>query len=284
MDSAGAIARVKLSINFVLMKYRYCICVFAATAAALFLLPPAVHAQRGRGGNQAPATAKAAATTDLTGYWVAVISEDWKFRMVTPPKGQYGNVPMSPEGRRVADAWDPAKDEAAGEQCKAYGAAGVMRLVGRLHVTWENDNVLRVDTDAGTQTRLLNFARTQAGSGQPGWQGTSVAQWLGSGARGGGAPSVAGIGNPLFAPGGSLKVVTTAMRPGYLRKNGVPYGANATMTEYFESHAAPNGDRWLVVTAVIEDPQYLNGPYVTSTNFKKVADASGWSPTPCSAK
>ena len=52
-------------------------------------------------------------------------------------------------------------------------------------------------------------------------------------------------------PGGSLKVVTTRMRPGYLRKNGVPYGGNAVMTEYFESHAVPNGDRLLVVTTVI---------------------------------
>ena len=97
-------------------------------------------------------------------------------------------------------------------------------------------------------------------------------------------PSVAAIGTGGASPGGSLKVVTTQMRPGYLRKNGVPYGASAVMTEYFESHAAPNGDRWLVITAIIEDPQNLSGPYVTSTNFKKLADGSSWAPTPCSAK
>jgi len=252
-------------------------------AFTVLVLPVVSHAQRGRGG-QAPATAKASAPADLTGYWVSVVSEDWKFRMVTPPKGQYGNVPMSPEGRKGAEAWDPAKDEAAGEQCKAYGAAGVMRMPGRLHITWENDNVLRIDTDAGTQTRLINFGRTQPPAGQATWQGSSVGQWQGGGARGGGAPSVAGIGNPLFSPGGSLKVVTTNMRPGYLRKNGAPYGANAAMTEYFESYPAPNNDRILVITAIIEDPQNLNSPYVTSTNFKKLADATGWSPTPCSAK
>lgn len=259
--------------------------VIAATAVVLFWAPDEIHAQRGRGA--APATtAKASAPADLTGYWVSVVSEDWKFRMVTPPKGQYGNVPLSPEGRRVADSWDPAKDEAAGDQCKAYGAAGIMRLPGRLHITWENDNVLRIDTDAGTQARLLNFGSAQpAGAGaQASWQGSSVAQWQGGGGRGGGMPSVASIGTTGVQPGGSLKVVTTRMRPGYLRKNGVPYGANATMTENFESHAAPNGDRWLVVTAIIEDPQYLGSPYVTSTNFKRLPDASGWNPTPCSAK
>jgi hypothetical protein len=257
--------------------------VFAVTAAILFSISARVYAQRGRGA-QAPATAKASAPADLTGYWVSVISEDWKFRMVTPPKGQYGNVPLSPEGRKAADAWDPSKDESAGEQCRAYGAAGVMRMPGRLHITWENDNVLRIDTDAGTQTRLINFGRTQPPAGQATWQGHSMGQWQGSGARGGGAPSVAGIGNSGFAPGGSLKVVTTNMRPGYLRRNGAPYGANAVMTEYFESHTAPNNDRILVVTAIIEDPQNLNSTYVTSTNFKKLADASGWTPTPCSAK
>jgi hypothetical protein len=257
---------------------------FTAVAAILFSMPLATRAQRGGRGGQPPATARASAPSDLTGYWVAVVSEDWKFRMVTPPKGQYGNVPLSPEGRKIGDSWDPAKDEAAGEQCKAYGAAGVMRIPGRLHVTWENDNVLRIDTDAGTQTRQFYFGAAPPPGAQPGWQGSSLAQWQGGGARGGGAPSVAGIGNPDSSRGGSLKVVTTKMRPGYLRKNGVPYGANATMTEYFESHAAPNGDRILVVTAIIEDPQYLNGPYVTSTNFKRVADATGWAPTPCSAK
>jgi hypothetical protein len=250
----------------------------------LLAVPLSLHAQRGRGGGGAPATARASAPADLTGYWVSVVSEDWKFRMVTPPKGQFGSVPLSPEGRKVAESWDPAKDEAAGEQCRAYGAAGIMRIPGRLNISWEGDNVLRIDTDAGTQSRRFNFGAAPAPSGSAAWQGHSVAQWQGGGARGGGAPSVAGIGNPAFSPGGSLRVVTTNMRPGYLRKNGAPYGTNARMTEHFEMHTAPNGDRWLVVTAIIEDPQYLNSPYVTSTNFKKLADGSSFSPTACSAK
>jgi len=256
---------------------------FAAAAAILFFIPSEIHAQRGRGA-QPPASAKASAPTDLTGYWISVISEDWKFRMVTPPKGQYGNIPLSPAARKVADGWDPAKDESAGEQCKAYGAAGIMRMPTRLNITWENDNALRIDTDAGTQTRLISFGRSQQPAGAPAWQGSSTGQWQGTGARGGGAPSVADIGTSGFAPGGSLKVVTTNMRPGYLRKNGVPYGASAVMTEHFESYAAPNGDRILVITAIIEDPQNLNSPYVTSTNFKKLANNTGWSPTPCTAK
>src|SRR5580692_1760656 len=104
-----------------------------------------------------PPTAKAGAPVDLTGYWVSIVTEDWRYRMVTPAKGDYASVPLNAEARKVADAWDPARDEAEGNQCKSYGAAGLMRVPGRLHVAWENDNVLRLDTDAGTQTRMLRF-------------------------------------------------------------------------------------------------------------------------------
>ena len=257
----------------------------AVMAALVLLAEPAVlHAQRGRGaGGQAAAGrgARASAPADLTGYWVSVVSEDWKFRMVTPPKGEYGGVPINPEGRKIADAWDPAKDEAAAMQCKAYGAAGIMRIPGRLHITWENDDTLRIDADAGTQTRLLHFgtASNPAPSEELTWQGRSVAQWEAAGGRG-----VRSTESEPSARGGFMKVVTTRMRPGYLRKNGVPYGSNATMTEYFESHLGPNGERYLVASTVIEDPQYLSQPYVTSANFKKLPDASGWSPTPCTSK
>jgi hypothetical protein len=74
------------------------------------------------------------------------------------------------------------------------------------------------------------------------------------------------------------------MLPGYLRKNGVPYGANASVEENFDSFKTPNGDQWLVVTTIVTDPQYLTQPFITSTHFKKLPDAAGWNPTPCDAK
>ena len=251
------------------MKYRMFV---VATVLFLLAVPGRIDAQRGaRGAGPAP-TPKASAAIDLTGYWVSVVTEDWKFRMVTPNKGEYGGVPLTPEGRRVADTWDPAKDEAAGTQCKSYGAPAIMRVPGRLHVTWESDNTLRIDTDAGTQTRLFHFGAAQPPAGEPTWQGYSVAQWQ----YGGGGRGPTRVGN--------LKVVTTHIRPGYLRKNGVPYSANAVVTEYYDSHEAPNGDRWLVVTTSVDDPVYVNAPFVTSTNFKKLPDAAGWNPMPCTAK
>ena len=119
-----------------------------------------------------PPAAREAAALDLTGYWVSVVIEDWKWRMVTPKKGVFDSLPLNAEGRKVGDSWDPAKDEAAGEQCRAYGAANIMRLPGRLHITWEDANTLQIDTDAGTQTRLLHFgAAGCTPRGEPSWQG-----------------------------------------------------------------------------------------------------------------
>jgi hypothetical protein len=206
---------------------------------------------------------KTAATIDLSGYWVAVVSEDWRFRMVTPRKGDYQQVPMTDVARKAADAWDPAADEAVGNQCKSYGAAAIMRVPARFHITWQDDDTLRVESDAGMQTRLFHFKPEAAAPGDRTWQGYSKAEWQ--------RPS-------------SLKVTTTNMRAGYLRKNGVPYSENAVVTEYFDIAPHPGGGEVLLVTTIVDDPQYLQQPFIVSSQFKKEADGSKWDPTPCTAK
>ena len=244
----------------------------AAVAVTMIIVAMANGAgAQGRGPAGPPPAAKVAAPVDLTGYWVSVVTEDWRYRMVTPPKGDYQSVPMTAESRRVADAWDPAKDEAAGEQCKSYGAAGVMRIPERLHITWQDDDTLKMEIDAGTQARLFHFGNWKAPGGEATWQGDSVAQWQGP--RGRGADG-----------SGNLRVLTTHMKAGYLRKNGVPYSANATMTEYLDVVKEHTDDLWLIVTSVVNDPQYLREPFILSTHYRKQADAKGWDPTQCSAR
>jgi hypothetical protein len=236
-----------------------------------------LQAQRG-GPPGPPPTPKIAAPIDLAGQWVSIISEDWRYRITTPPKGDYTGVPLNGAARRVADAWDPARDEAAGDQCKAYGVGGVMRLPTRVRISWIDDQTLKIETDAGTQTRTIGFGAPKSPGGD--WQGVSVASWDRSASViGGFFPGPAG-----GARGGSLKVVTTRMKTGYLRKNGVPYSADAVVTEYSDRFDVPSGDSLLVVSTEIVDPAYLAQPYWTSTHFKKQADAAGWNPTPCVAR
>lgn len=247
---------------------------------ALVVFPLAAQPQRGgRGGGGG--SARQNAPIDLTGYWVSVIAEDWEFRMVTPDKGIYDTLNLSAEGRKVADSWDPAKDEAAGEQCRAYGAPNIMRLPGRLRITWENDTTLRIDTDAGTQTRLFRFGTPAPATTEPSWQGYSAAEWeMAPGARGGARGGAA----PAPARQGNLKVVTTHLRPGYIRKNGAPYSNRTVVTEYYDLHTLPNGDQWFTITTRVEDPVYFSRPYIITTDFKKLPDAAGWNPAPCSAR
>ena len=241
-------------------------------AAVIWLVASAGARAQNRGGQPpVPPTAKASAPIDLTGYWVSVVNEDWRYRMVTPAKGDYRGVPITQEALKIVNSWDPAADEKTGNQCKSYGAGAVMRLPTRIHVTWQDDNTLKIETDAGMQTRLFHFAQTPAPAGAPTWQGHSVARW-----------ERPGRGN-ANARTGSLNVVTTNMKAGYLRKNGVPYSENATVTEYFDLAPLPGNGQLLVVTTTVDDAKYLLQPFIVSSHFKKEADGSKWDPTPCSA-
>jgi hypothetical protein len=234
-----------------------------------------------------PPVPRAAAPIDLTGYWVSIVTQDWRWRMVTPAKGDYPRLPLTPEARTLADAWDPKNDEAAGEQCRSYGAPALMSVPGRLHITWADDSTLKVETDAGTQTRLLHFGDANTPADAPrAWQGVSVAQWqtprpnvpllLRPAERAADAPAV-------VPTGGSLRVVTTNLRAGYLRKNGVPYSENAVLTEHWDLYRRPNGEELLTITTQVDDPQYLRTARLVAPVFRKEGNGAKWDPTPCSS-
>jgi hypothetical protein len=192
-------------------------------------------------------------------------------------------VPINQAPKKVMEAWDPAKDEAEGNQCRSYGAAAIMRVPGRLHITWQDDTTLKIETDAGTQTRLLRFGAKPAAGDAPSWQGYSAAQWDPGLAPAGGQLGI-GLGPRQGVRTRSLEVVTTNLKPGYLRKNGVPYSDKTTVREYFERFSEPDGNDHLMIMTIVEDPEYLAVPFVTTTDFKKEADAAKWEPTPCSAR
>ena len=215
---------------------------------------------------QSAAIPPAAKIAELTGYWVSVVTTlDWRLRMVVPPRGDYFGIRMTPEARRIADAWNPAKDEAAGNQCAYYGGATIMRIPGRVHFTQPDAKSLRLDFDAGTQSRIAHLSDGKFGTGDATWQGESVAEWDASGT-------------------GGLKITTRHLKAGYLRLNGVPYSENAVVTEFYDVVREGTGDQRMVVTGTVADPQYLQQPFSYSVQFKKQANAAGWDPTPCSAR
>jgi hypothetical protein len=226
----------------------------------------------------APGTPHQLAQADLTGYGVAQIHRGLALAQMTPPKGDYLGVPLNDAGRKVGDGWDLARDIAAGNLCRSFGAGGLMRHPLRIRVTWVGDNTLQLETDLGRQTRLFRFDRSRQATGARSLQGHSVAQWPPR--QGGAVPEGRAFGPGVAPPPGGLKVVTTNLAPGYLRKNGSPYSENAVVTEYYDRGSLFGADCLQIVT-VVEDPPYPFTSFVVSNHFTREPDGSKWNPQPC---
>jgi hypothetical protein len=236
----------------------------AQSAAAQFGPPPPPDTRSPR--ERAP--------IDITGQWVAVVTEDWRWRMVTPPVGDTASLPLNERGRAVAAEWSLDRDRAEGNLCRPFGVPGLIRQPTRLRVAWEDDDTLRLEFDAGRQTRRLEFAASA--TGEPSLQGYSEARWF----RQPQSRGVFGVRTP--PEGGSLVVDTTRLTGGYLRANGVPYSARATVKEFFNTFTLPaDGGTWLIVTTVVDDPEYLTTELIMSSQFKKETSRAGWNPQPC---
>lgn len=278
---------------------RACVAVGLAAWAAVTMPSLSAQAPQGGRGDGRGAAAPAVPTPQqlapqnlsLTGYWVSIVNEDWRWRMVTPPAGDFVSLPLNPEGIRVGRQWTPVQDGS----CLAYGMAGLMRMPLRIHVTWQDAQTLKIETDAGQQTRLLHFDASKAPT-TASLQGRSVAQWENTSGRGRGGPGGGGPGGgrggppppPTAPPFGTLKVTTDLLTPAWLRRNGAPYSDAAVVEEYFDNIDSTNKDKWLIVTTTVKDSKYLTGDYITSSHFKREAPAEGprpknWLSAPCKA-
>ena len=294
------------------MKLRLILVVVALTGALTVVQGGLVAQAPPQGQPRAPRqTAQQAAIGDLTGYWVSVVNQDWRFRMITPPKGDYAQVPLTDAARKLADQFDPATYGGANYQtsgiidCRAYGAANVMRMPTRLRITWDSPNVLKIETDWGAQTRLLHFnpdrvfgdlqrdlllSDVGTGNAPRSMQGQSVALWerpyqinapvwqRGPAGRGGGLGTER---QDERQPGGSLAVLTTNVAPGWLRRNGVPYGSRTRIIEHYRTFQDPTGAQWFNVTIQVIDPEHLTRPFNTTADFRKEPNGSNWAPHPC---
>lgn len=294
--------------------------VLGCTAAAGVLMVSQGALAQGRAMARAPGppptpTAEKAALVELTGNWVSVIDQDWRWRMITPAKGDYQGVPLNPAGRRIAGEFNTALYGGADYQlsqiidCRAYGAAALMHMPTRLRVSWENPQTLKLQTDWGEQTRRLHFipdrpyadaqlplivqAEESGGTSRApaSAQGYSVALWeqpydydasafsRGSQRRRGGG--LGGALQTVTQPGGDLAVVTGDVAPGWLRRNGVPYGTHTRMIEHYQTFQDPTGAKWFDVATEVIDPEYLTAPFFTTGDFLQEPDGSKWAPHPC---
>jgi hypothetical protein len=270
------------------------VALFRMTVVALFFVATNAAAQFVRGAPSGPSVPpRELAPEDLTGVWVSVVNEDWHHRMMPPVKGDYASVPLTPAGRALADQWDPVADIAAGNECRSYGAPGVTRMPGRMRISWEDDYTLKLEFDAGMQTRLLHFERparpgAAAAPAMPGpagttLQGHSVARFAKQLQSRGFFGGPTGTAAPTPGTRAAIEVKTTNLSPGYLRKNGIPYSANTLLTEYLDRFDLPGGAPWLLLSTIVEDPQNLFQRFIVSSQFKKEPNDSNWNPRPCSA-
>ena len=250
---------------------RCAIAVFLLCAGVAASVPAVAQPQPGPSDTRSP---RERALIDITGQWVAVVNEDWRWRMITPPVGDAASLPVNERARATAAAWDLERDRADGALCKAFAGPGLMRQPTRIRIDWEDDDTLRLEFDAGRQVRRFEFAPQPPA--ERSLQGYSEAQWF----RQTQSRGVFGARTP--PDGGSLVVRTTQLAGGYLRPNGVPFSERTTVKEYFNTFTLPgDGDAWLVVTAVVADPEYLTTDLVISTQFKKEASRGAWDPRPC---
>ena len=259
-------------------------------AACLSLLAVVAIAEGGQRGAGAPpaaaATGKAGAPVDLTGYWVSLVTEDWIERMSpdSPPSGTGGRDAGDRAAGGAGGRGRGAAAPAGADPCRVYGAGGSMRVPGRLNISWVDDNTLKIEMDAGTQTRTLRFGQATAPA-QRSLQGSSVATWE-TGARAGGFGGFPGGGGggggrggaaPAAPRWGQLKIVTTNTTGGYLLSSRNTYTENAVITEYFAAHSDFGTDYLTVVTS-IEDG---GNPRIVSSTFKKEPNGSKFKPTGC---
>ncbi len=238
-----------------------------ATAAAP---APAVAEPPGPPDTRSP---RERALIDITGQWVSVVNEDWRWRMLTPPVGDTSSLPLNERGRAAAAMWDLERDRAEGALCKAFAGPGLMRQPTRIRIDWEDGDTLKLEFDAGRQVRRFEFAPQPPA--ERSLQGYSEAQWFRQ------AQSRGVLGGRTPSERGSLVVRTSQLAGGYLRPNGVPFSERATMKEFFNTFTLPGDGSWLIVTTVVSDPEYLTTDLVMSSQFKKEASRGAWEPRPC---
>ena len=242
-------------------------------------------APRSRRAPRAARRRREAAPVDLTGYWVSPSwrtgAGAWSRRSKAMPRA----CPSTPQARPSSTPGIPAKDEAAGDECKAYGAPGLMRVPGRLRIRWQDDDTLedrsrrrRADALAALRRGAARTASRRAGKATRGPVGASD-----------GAPGTGRRAGSAWRRGGPRRAERSRWRRrsccrATCGRMAFRTASETTCTEYFDRFTEPDGTEWFTVTTIVTDPVYLGVPFVTTTDFRKERDGASWDPRPCTAR
>jgi hypothetical protein len=219
-----------------------------ATTAVLLLLPAFLPISASA---QAPASGSSlpAAELNLSGNWLPMYHEDWPERGDGPELGDYLGLSISDGARRAGLSWDASRMSVEEHQCQVHVSPYIYRGPTQLHFWEERDpETQRV---IAIKNYLSNYQQTRTiwmdSRPHPSeyaahtWMGFSTGKWEGS----------------------ALKVYTTHIKQGFLRRNGLPESDQATLTEYFIRY----GDSLLTHVSILTDPVYLAEPLIRSQDF-----------------
>ena len=188
------------------------------------------------------------AQADFSGGWVTKMHEDAPERSDGPEIGDYTGLPINDAARMRADSWDAEELETLEHLCQKHSADYAPRGPSNMRVWAEMDPFSKEITAWHTEMTYMLPQRTIYMDGRPHpsqnalhtSQGFSTGEW----------------------EEGKMKVTTTHLKEGRLRRNGLPRSPNATLIEYFIRHHDV-----LTLVADVEDPAYLTEPFIRTSSW-----------------
>lgn len=188
------------------------------------------------------------AQADLAGMWAQRFHEELPERGAGPEIGDYAGLPVNDAARLRADSWDAAKWTIPERQCEPHPADYAPRGPASLRIGRTVDPISQdvVSWDITIMWSLSYRSIYMDGRPRPSryalhsWQGFSAGEWEGD----------------------MLKVTTTHLKEGWVRRNGLPRSDRATVIEYFIRN-----EDYLTLATVVVDPVYLTEPLVRTSDW-----------------
>ena len=201
----------------------------------------------------------AAAQSTLAGTWNSLRTfEDEQDRGPGPDLGDYTGLPINDAARHFADSWDASRLTLQEHQCRVHVAPYIYHGPLNLRIWEEKDPETQQLVAIKNYISTYEQTRTIWMDGRPHpspfaphtFMGFSTGRWDGQ----------------------VLTVVTTHLKQGWLRRNGVPESDQTTLFERFVRH----GDL-LSHTVIITDPVYLAEPMIRTSDFRVAGtDVPNW--------